>query len=87
MDYGEVTATFRTWGEGVEGARADDNALKTHPCTEEELGLSGSNPRFWPLHENSARDVRLRQKKLKCTDERIALYGDYNSDKARRLEI
>ena len=88
LDYGEVKATFRTWGEGVEGTiKKDDKALKTHPCTEEELGLSGNNPIFWPLHEQSARDVKLRQKKLKCTDERIELYGDYNSDKARRLEI
>ena len=87
LDYGEVKATFRSWGADIDGAQADDNALKTHPCTEEELGLTGSNPAFWPLHEKSAGDVKLRQKKFKCTDERIEIYGDYNSDKARRLEI
>ena len=66
-----------------------DRYLKTHTCTQEELGLIQGNgdPKFWPLHKNSKPEVETYWKKLQCidADEDVQLNGDYNSYKARVL--
>ena len=61
--------------------------LNTHTCTPEELGLEGNNPTFWPIYPKSYQDISYYRKKLKCSDDYIRIQGDYNSDKAVRLEV
>ena len=61
-----------------------------HNCTREELGLEENleqKSRFYPIHQNEVGYTDLYSKKLKCFDEDIEIYGDYNSIKARILKL
>ena len=44
-----------SWGGGGGGVRSE--FLGTHKCTPEELGLEGSNSKFYPITENSYGDI------------------------------
>ena len=62
--------------------------VKTHTCTKEELGLEGRNSAFLPITENAKPSVEIHQKKFLCVDPKeMRMYGDYNSDKARLINI
>ena len=47
--YGRIYARYNSWGYGWQNQN-----LETHPCTDEELGLAGTNEtsRFYPIHPN-----------------------------------
>ena len=79
-----MRARYVRWGFGEEERYMN---LDSHLCTEEELGIDNrdTNPRFYPIHENSYNDTKPRTKKLKCLDEKIQLQGDYNSYKTSAL--
>ena len=62
--------------------------MKTHTCTSEELGLEGTNSSFLPVEKKNVAVVKSQQKKLLCVDhEDMQIYGDYNSNKARIINI
>ena len=61
--------------------------LNTHACTPEELGVEGDNSSFWPINPISYQDISFYRKKMKCSDDYISINGDFNSNKATRLEI
>ena len=50
--YGELVFEYWRWGNDSDeiGAGTFENALETHPCSEEELGLKGPSDTTFPLH-------------------------------------
>ena len=58
-----------------------------HPCSEEELGLNirTENTRFYPAHKNSLNTAKYFAKSMLCTDEKLRLQGDFDSEKGRLL--
>ena len=61
--------------------------IPLHTCTREELGIEGNNSKFFPIVQNSYRDVEIYSEKLRCMDQDLALQGDYNSAKAQVLKL
>ena len=60
-----------------------------HYCSDEELGLSDNKEqsRFYPIFENNYGHVSFYKRKLYCIDEKMELQGDYNSDRATRVQV
>ena len=59
--YGNLKARLHAWGFGAQG-EGGGGELETHPCTQEELGLSDDSENeslFYPIHENSKRDTEF----------------------------
>ena len=85
--YGVVQAKYRSWGDEI--VSKEQAELTTHPCSEQELGLTAQTNEgdFWKVNERSRRDVENFKPKFKCIDQDIQIQGDYNSDVAQRLEI
>ena len=44
--------------------------IKTHECSEEELGLVGSSPKYMKPRQDSFDFVKLYRKKFRCIDEK-----------------
>ena len=89
--YGEILFNEYKWGTDADGnpftAR---NRLETHQCTREELNLEGdpANAKFYPLHPSSEYYVDFFYKKFLCVDSKdLEIYGDFNTFKARQLNI
>ena len=63
--------------------------LGFHKCSEEELGLTGTNSSFFPVNENQMEELRAYAKNMMCLDDPslIEIRGDYNSVTAKALEI
>ena len=82
--YGELVIALYGWGyEGHGGTLTTD--LKTHSCSDEELGLAGSD---FLLADTLVKDVRTKQKSFKCYDPNdVDIWGDYNSGKAQQLVV
>ena len=57
-----------------------EEALETHNCSDEELGLTNSpNSMTYPLIA-TATSVSFYKKKFKCINkENLTMYGDFNS--------
>ena len=50
--YGKIIFQKIDWGRDEQGQfYARDYDIASHVCTSEELGLSGSNHKFWPINE------------------------------------
>ena len=92
--YGKITAKTFSWGFGDTQGTAG-GYMGLHRCTPDELFNDSEDPssddtpygKFFPIHSNSLKDVKLYQKKLWCIDEDVILQGDYNSDKAKVLKL
>ena len=82
--YGRMLARYYTWGLGD-----SYQDIETHVCSDEELGLleDKESSRFFEIYPNNLKDVQTYKKKLYCTDEKLKLQGDYNSERARRIEL
>ena len=42
--------------------------VDSHPCSEEELGLTGDDSKFYPIHETSIGWVEMYRQKFLCID-------------------
>ena len=69
LDYGEIKARFYGWGLDDVMGPDQGGDLDTHQCSEQELGLEGSNSLFYPLNKKSKRDISFYKKKLKCSND------------------
>ena len=93
--YGRIVFNAFTWGgldENGDFIPSTMNEIETHTCSPEELGLlensNSENSAFMPINEKNKPTVQMYQKKFLCVDkEEMKLYGDYNSDKARILNM
>ena len=72
LDYGEIKAKLYSWGLNDTGMYGEGQ-ITTHPCTEDELGITGNSSSFWQLHPVNKDDVEYYHKKLKCTNDRISI--------------
>ena len=74
---------YNKWG--LDKAGDDIPQISTRPCTDEELGLGSheySDPRskFYPMNSNGAGWLEPYSKRLQCTDHKLEVLGDYNTD-------
>ena len=80
-----------SWGNNPDGTPfTERKPLKTHNCTREELNLEGdgSNAKLFPIHRSSKSNIDFYWKKFLCVDpEEMRISGDYNSKKARQINI
>ena len=59
---------FRRKGWSVTSDSVND-VLETHMCSEEELGLTGSSPKYMKPRQDSYEYVKLYRKKFRCLDD------------------
>ena len=82
---------FNSWSWGFNSDFTTERApLKTHPCTDAELGLNEAEESiFYPTRKNARKIVENHKKKFICLDETSEMFisGSYNSDKARLFNI
>ena len=78
--YGQIVAQTFSWGfADQQGVSVQKMGL--HRCTEEELNLEPNrevqidknDTKFFPIHPNSEKDVKLYKKKLWCMDDDVVL--------------
>ena len=90
-DIGLVKAKIVSWGiaEDAQGVVNDlDGGMPLYTCSRAELGLDEEKldqSLFYPIRENSYRDIETYSEKLQCIDKKFILQGDYNSSKARHF--
>ena len=54
--------------------------VESHPCSEEELGLTGNNAQFFPMHETSIGWVEMYRQKFVCVNkEDIEINGNFHT--------
>ena len=90
--YGEFNFAINSWyfDESENAFKDAKESIAKHRCSREELGLEDpEKATFYPQHsENSAKEVAYYQNKFWCIDpEDSFIYGDYDSRKARQLQI
>ena len=50
--FGRIKVTKHDWGFDENGVfKRTDSELETHMCSSEELGLSGTNHKMWPINK------------------------------------
>ena len=63
--------------------------IEPHICSREELGLTGANSQFLPSTRSAViAEVERYQQKFMCLEEKdMKIYGDYNSNRARQIQV
>ena len=88
---GRLSFKYSKWGYREDGKYfEEEEEIESHTCTHEELGLSGdkSKSRFMPVHKASKAALELNKDGFLCIDDdQLELFGDWNSDKARTIQI
>ena len=80
----EWKTILRSWV----GNSETDTSVKTHTCSESELGLVGNDSKFMSIKESSQIYVESRKDHWICFDQRdLSLRGDFNSNKAQALLV
>lgn len=68
--YGKIE--FKAFAYGVDRAKnellTNEVKIESHACSEEELGLSGSNTQFFPIQESQRQLLSLNWGVLRCAD-------------------
>ena len=86
---GTLVLQHAEWGIDEKGDTFSSTTnLKSHTCTDEELGLKDNNDesRFMPIHQTSIGYVKLYKKKFVCLEPAdLELYGNFNSANAKRI--
>ena len=53
-------------------------SIESHACSYEELGLTGDNSKFMPIHETSIGYVNLYKQKFLCVNQDdLEIYGNF----------
>ena len=87
---GEIVFKAWEWGEDSEGQFfTRRNTIASRMCTASELGLEGrEQSKFFVFNQDRYNEVNYYQQKFRCIDEDdIRMYGDFNSQKARLLNV
>ena len=96
-DIGEVKFYNKSWGRGSSRG-INFTELEVRPCLDQDFNFShdeqehDKDPIFFPVTEDSKRDLNFYSKKLKCLVEEeeedgFGLRGSYNSDNGTNLMI
>ena len=90
---GELVFNSFSWGP-VEDSPGEfftsRDRLPVHNCSRDELGLGNdrSKSRFFEIHESAFNFIDAYANKFLCIEqEDTYIYGDYNTQKARQLNI
>ena len=68
--YGRIRFRKFQWGLDRKGAfYLQETELKSHACSREELGMSGSDPKFWPTEERQENLINILFPVLRCIDQ------------------
>ena len=88
-EYAKIKFEYSLWDLKESGELVyTSQTVESHACSEEELGLTGDNSKFFPIHETSSNYVSLYKKKFQCINqEDLEIYGNFNSKKAQLLRV
>ena len=88
---GKISFKYSQWGYGEDGTYIEvEEEIESHTCSHQELGLTGDKKqaRFMPIHKASKSALKQYKDGFLCIeDEQLELYGDWNSDSARTIQI
>ena len=88
---GELAFIAYEWGEDEAGnVFVKRERIPSYQCTKDELGLgsSDSESRFYPAYATHQFSLEKIQKKFRCIDkENMYIYGDWNSKRARVIDM
>ena len=77
---------YKTFGREADNDTVNFRPIRTKACSEEDLPNSnGSNiesSKFYPLNKFYDQKMVHYQKHMKCFDEEMQIYGDYDSEEA-----
>ena len=79
--FGRIKVSKLTWGPDENGVFSISNIeLDTHPCSPEELGLSGSDHSIWPINESQKTGLETFRHLMYCVDKsQLAVQGNSSS--------
>ena len=90
-EYGKLVFNSVSWGSNPDGTYyLERKHLRTHNCTEEELGLleDKSKATFFDFIGPQKEYIHFYHRKLVCINkEDLFLYGEFDSNTARRINI
>ena len=86
-EYAELRVEYSIWDVKEDGKIFSDKIkLESHPCSHEELGLTGDHSKFMPIHETATAYVILFKNKFMCLEQKdLEIYGNFNAKKAKIL--
>lgn len=88
-DIGKIELVALEWGFREDNEYYyEEHKIKTHICSEEELGLTGNSSAFYPTIETAQEELKSMVGTFICMDrEELHINGHYNSDNARMMYI
>ena len=87
---GKIVFKANEWGPiGENGEYVEKyTEIPSHNCSPEEIGLKGDSSKFFPISKDSKGILDQYNKNFICIDPKdMRIYGDFNSDSARRINI
>ena len=97
-DYATVKAFYASWGSAFAESLDTYVELPKHRCRQDEFGYeyyqasveereSMPKPTFFEPDPNSLDWMKIYSQKMWCTDDKVDIYGHYNSDHAQLFTI
>ena len=94
---GKLVFNAYNWGVREDNTYFSELApIETHPCTDEELGLTGlsangtlpGDVQFLPIRGQNQNELKTFRRKMQCVDKsEMYISGDYSSASARLMNI
>lgn len=88
--YGRLVFNKFNIGLGDNGNVAyESKELASHLCSSEELGLSGTEHKFWPIKPQKKKALELLKDSLMCldSDADLKIQGDVDSEKNQIIQV
>ena len=90
--YGRLVAFQKSWGHPEDNGKVNFRELKLRPCSRNDINFDGdesdnSSYKFYKPSQEYRADVERFYDKLMYIDEEIRLVGNFNSEKAKLLEL
>ena len=88
-EYASIQFMYSQWEVLEDGEIwSDEFEVESHPCTEEELGLTPGDSKFMPIHESSLDYMKLYKEKFVCVNQDdLEIYGTFSSKKAKNFRM
>ena len=87
--YGRLRfSKMRWWPDGNDGFSYEWTELGSHPCSAEELGLSGTEHKFWPMVDSKRSTLEQFQRYSSCVDvDELEVYGTIGSVEGQVIDV
>ena len=81
---------YKSWGGEEDFGELNFRPIQTKACTDADFNNADENntqSKFYPLISQYEKLFNAYKKNIKCMDEELEIYGEYNSEEAKNLLI